>query len=126
MEYTAKILMPHIRRTKKRLGLPDSQKALCIFDVFRAQMGKDFINDLKKKVICIVFMLPSCTDRLQPMDLTVQKIVKDKLKERFQKWYANQISKQLENGNTDQSLTPVDLILISKAIVGRVACPSSC
>lgn len=82
MEYTAKILMPHIRRTKKRLGLPDSQKALCIFDVFRAQMGEDFINDLKKKIICIVFVPPSCTDRLQPMDLTVQKIVKDKLKER--------------------------------------------
>lgn len=101
-------------RTKaiKRLGLPDSQKALCIFDVFRAQMGEDFINDLKKKVnICIVFVPPSCTDRLQPMDLTVQKIVKDKLKERFQKWYANQISKQLENGNTDQTLTPVDLRL---------------
>lgn len=103
--------MPHIRRTKKRLGLPDSQKALCIFDVFRAQMGEDFINDLKKKIICIVFVPPSCTDRLQPMDLTVQKIVKDKLKERFQKSYANQISKQLENGNTDQTLTPVDLRL---------------
>lgn len=39
------------------------------------------------------------------------KIVKDKLKERFQKSYANQISKQLENGNTDQTLTPVDLRL---------------
>lgn len=103
--------MPHIRRTKKRLGLPDSQKALCIFDVFRAQMGEDFINDLKKKIISIVFVPPSCTDRLQPMDLTVQKIVKDKLKERFQKSYANQISKQLENGNTDQTLTPVDLRL---------------
>lgn len=45
-------------------------------------MGEDFVNDLKKKVIRIVFVPPSCTDRLQPMDLTVQKIVKDKLKER--------------------------------------------
>lgn len=73
--------------------------------------GRRFYKWFKEKVICIVFVPPSCTDRLQPMDLTVQKIVKDKLKERFQKSYANQISKQLENGNTDQTLTPVDLRL---------------
>lgn len=44
MEYTANTLIPHVRRAVKRLGLRDSQKALCIFDVSRAQKG-EVIND---------------------------------------------------------------------------------
>jgi hypothetical protein len=66
------------------LSLPSSQKALCIFDVFRAQMGKEFLQELKDNNICIVFVPLSCTDKLQPMDLSVQKVVKDKMKQRFQ------------------------------------------
>lgn len=96
LDYTAKVLLPHIRRTKKRLGLPESQKALCIFHVFRGQMGEEFIVDLKSNGICIVYIPPSCTDRLQPMDLTVQKVVKDKLKERFQKWFKMKIEINFE------------------------------
>lgn len=68
MEYTANTLIPHVRRAVKRLGLRDSQKALCIFNVSRAQMGEVINDDLKKKdyIYCVA---PSCTDRQQPMDL---------------------------------------------------------
>ena len=51
MEYTSRILVPHIEKTKKKLGLPKTQKSLCIFDVFRAQMVNEFIEDLKSKDI---------------------------------------------------------------------------
>ena len=66
-------MLPHIKKTKQKLSLPSSQKALCIFDVFRAQMGKEFLQELKDNNICIVFVPLSCTDKLQPMDLSVQK-----------------------------------------------------
>lgn len=74
MEYTANTLIPHVRRAVKRLGLRDSQKALCIFDVSRAQKGEVINDDLKKKdfIYCIAL---SCTDRQQPMDLYVQAVV---------------------------------------------------
>ena len=111
LQYTKRVLLPHMKKTKKRLGLPESQQALCIFDVFRAQMSEDFLNDLKKHNISIVYVPPSCTDRLQPMDLTVQKVVKDKLKDSFQQWYASKITKQLESGKEICDLKPVDLRL---------------
>lgn len=72
-------------KTKKKLGLPNTQKSLCIFDVFRAQMSSEFVDDLKTKNIEIVYIHvpPSTTDKLQPMDLSIQKVVKDKMKQRF-------------------------------------------
>ncbi|XP_061195962.1 uncharacterized protein LOC133204236 [Saccostrea echinata] len=70
MEYTSRVLVPHMDKTKKKLGLPNTQKSLCIFDVFRAQMSREFVDDLKKtKNIEIVYIPPSTTDKLQPMDL---------------------------------------------------------
>lgn len=74
MEYAANTFIPHVRRAVKRLGLRDSQKALCIFDVSRAQKGEVINDDLKKKdfIYCVAL---SCTDRQQPMDLNVQAVV---------------------------------------------------
>ena len=39
---------------------------------------------------------PSCTDRLQPLDVSVNKAVKEFLCTKFQKWYAAQICCQLD------------------------------
>ena len=71
----------------------------------------EFIEDLKSKDIEIVYIPPSTTDKLQPMDLSIQKVVKDKMKARFQSWYASCISKQLDKGSNVESLKPVDLRL---------------
>jgi hypothetical protein len=89
-------MLPHIKKTKQKLSLPSSQKALCIFNVFRAQMGEEFLPELKDNNICNVFVSLSCTDKLQPMDLSVQKVVKDKMKQRFQMWYSKSLCKQLK------------------------------
>jgi hypothetical protein len=45
-----------------------------------------------------MFVPLSCTDKLQPMDLSVQKVVKDKMKQRFQMWYSKSLCKQLKKG----------------------------
>lgn len=55
MEYTSRVLVPHMDKTKKKLGLPNTQKSLCIFNVFRAQMSREFVDDLKTKNIEIVY-----------------------------------------------------------------------
>ena len=43
------------------------------------------------------------------MDLSIQKVVKDKMKAHFQSWYASCISKQLSQGSDINK--PVDLRL---------------
>ena len=41
--------------------------------------------------INVVLILPNCTDHLQPLDISVNKAVKDKLCGLFQPWYAGEI-----------------------------------
>ena len=38
----------------------------------------------------------NCTDLLQPLDLSVNKPFKDKLRSKFSEWYTQEVSKQLE------------------------------
>ena len=47
----------------------------------------------------------NCTDRLQPMDLSVNKAVKDFMGSKFRDWYATQVQQQLH----EEDITPVNL-----------------
>ena len=88
-----------MKKNKQKLSLPSSQNSLCIFYVFRAQMGEEFLQELK--VVCYTVV---CS--YQPMDLSVQKVVKDKIKQRFQIWYSKSVCKQLEKGIYINDLSP--------------------
>jgi len=115
MDYVNNIILPFIRKIKRTQNLPKDQKSLCIFDVFRAQMGEDFLDLLAEKNIKVVFVPACCTDRLQPLDVSVQKAVKNHLRKSFEEWYSDQIVNQLklhENSDTENELIdPVDLSL---------------
>ena len=52
-------------------------------------------------------MPAGCTDRLQPLDISVNKSAKVFLRSQFQDWYSEQVTKQLSTGN--EELEPVDL-----------------
>ena len=44
-----------------------------------------------------------CTDLFQPLDLSVNKLFKDKLRRGFSEWYTHEVAKQLEDGKqTDE------------------------
>ena len=86
-----------------------SQKVICIIDVFRGQMGKEFLSAMKENDVLVAFVPANCTDRLRPMDLSVQKAVKDRLKDKFNDWYSSQIIRQLDKGTDVKDLEPVNL-----------------
>ena len=50
--------------------------------------------------ILVCYIPPYTTDKLQPMDLTVNKPAQDFLKQKFQEWYSDQILKQLDSSTT--------------------------
>ena len=55
-----------------------------------------------------MFVPPNCTDRLQPLDLSVNKPAKDLLRDKFQQWYSDKVFDQLcKNGNEETSLEPI-------------------
>ena len=59
---------------------------------------------LEDSNVDVVSVLPNCTDRLQPLDISVNKSAEDYLESQFQQWYSDQI---FEQHNDDTSLQPV-------------------
>ena len=56
----------------------------------------------------MVLIPANCTNKLQPLDLSVNKAAKDFLRSKFQNWYAQQICSQIQ-GQAERR--PVDLRL---------------
>ena len=61
--------------------------------------------------INLVIVPSNCTDQLQPLDIIVNKAVKEHLRKQFNNWYSSQVSKQINNGaklqTTDLSMSVV-------------------
>lgn len=107
IEYIDKIIIQHVDSKRKELGLSCNFPALVLFDHFSGQTSQAIINKLD---LMHVLIPRTCTDRLQPMDLSVNKPIKSCLQSSFQKWYASQIQKQIQQ-SPSSSLTPVDIRL---------------
>ena len=79
---------------------------------------------MKTNNVMVVEVSPNCTYRLQPLDLSINKPVKDFLKRKFQSWYADNIAQQLKDS---KAIKPVDLqlalmkLLSTKWIIEAVA-----
>jgi len=61
---------------------------------------------LEDSNIHLVTVPGNCTDRLQPMDLNVNKSVKEFTRSKFWDWYATQVQQQLDEG---KDIASVDL-----------------
>ena len=76
-EYVTKIIIPYVECKRKELKLSENHPALAIFDVFRGQQTDQVSSLLEDNNIYIFNVPPNCTNRLQSMDLSVNKSVKD-------------------------------------------------
>ena len=63
-------------------------------------------------------MPANCTDKLQPMDVSINKPVKDEMKKRFQCCYAGEVHKQLKA----VTLGEVKVDVAAAAIKTKSAC----
>ena len=106
-EYFERIIFPYIEEKRSALKLSSDQPALLIFDNFKAQCTSSLLSLLDSHNVNVVLVPPNCTDRLQPLDLSVNKAAKDFLRRKFREWYAKQVCVQL---NGAQNI-PVDLRL---------------
>ena len=91
------IILPYLMRERKRLNR-STQKTLVIFDVFRGQITYKVLDHFKENNIATVFVPANMTGQLQPLDLTVSGYAKKYCKKKFNEWYMEQISKQLDSG----------------------------
>ena len=72
------------------------QRALLIFDNFKGQCTETLLKLLDENNVSVVLIPPNCTDRLQPLDVSVNKSAKEVLRRKFHAWYAENICAQLE------------------------------
>ena len=98
IEYVYKILIPYVTEKWKELTLAPDYPALALFDTFKGQCTDEVYDLLDQNNILYVFIPANCTDKLQPLDLSVNKAAKDFMRSKFQKWYGNIICQQLDDG----------------------------
>ena len=86
-EYIETVIVLYISRQKADLKFPDDQGSLLIFDNFKAQITSSILTLLDSHYVNVVLIPAKCTDRLQPMDLSVNKAAKNLLCSQFKDWY---------------------------------------
>ena len=92
------VLLQYITEKRESLGLVIDYPALVIFDNFKAQCTPAILTQLDQNSINMVLVPPNCTDRLQPLDISVNKAIKNQLCAEFQSWYARQVLQQRQEG----------------------------
>ena len=55
---------------------------------------------------------PNCTDKLQLLDLSINKPMKDPHKSKFQAWYANEVRNQLKTTSVESIKVEVNLVVV--------------
>ena len=93
------ILLPYVQKKRHALSLDSQHPALVIFDRFKGQCTQKILSLLDENNILFVIVPANCTDRLQPLDVSVNKSAKECLRRQFQQWYSDQVCRQLEQGN---------------------------
>ena len=71
-----------------------------MFDQFKAQTTVRFLKALEDNKILVAEVPANCIDCLQPLDLSVNKSMKNYMKRMFQLWYAEEVKKKLEGKST--------------------------
>jgi len=98
-EYVTNIILPYDNGKRRALKLAREQPALLLFDNFKAQCTSSFLTLLDANNISVVMISPNCTDRLHPLDLSVNKAGNDFLHGQFREWYAKQVCSQMDGNN---------------------------
>ena len=79
LRYFDKVLIPYIDEVRREDNLASTQPALVIFDHFKGQVTDRVFPVLEKNSIMADMVPANCTDRLQPIDLGLNKSIKDSL-----------------------------------------------
>ena len=87
-EYIDNILLPYIKEKRRNLNLADDYPALVLFDNFKVKHTSNLLTLFDQNNINVVLIPANCADRLQPLDVSVNKAVKNQLRTQFQSWYA--------------------------------------
>ena len=100
LEYIHKVILPFIQKKHTELKLPVDHGAMVIYDEFRGQLTDAVHSLLDANHIYVVKVPANCTDHLQPMDLAVNRSIKEFLRRKFRVWYSEEVTRKLAANDT--------------------------
>jgi len=106
ISYIKSVIVPYMTERRRQLGLDVKYSGLVILDEFKGQTTARVLNLLLHNNLLYVIVLPNCTDRLQPLDVSVNRAAKQFLRSKFENWYADSIVTQK---NTGKEIEPVNM-----------------
>ena len=89
LRFIDKVLNLYLQKKTRRAGLLECQKALLILDVFRAHRTTKVQQKLSESNNLVVFAPANCIDRLQPLNLSLNKPFKNEMRKHFVEWYSS-------------------------------------
>ena len=84
IEHLEKIVFPFVVKKREELKLPENQKTILIFDVFKGQKTERVQEVITESDCVCVFVPANMTNYFQPLDLTVNGPAKQLLKGKFE------------------------------------------
>ena len=111
LQYIECIILPYVEKVRDDMGV--NKAALVIMDNFKGQITTSVSSLLEDNNILVTLLPPNTTDLLQPMDISVNKPAKEYLRREFEKWYSEEVMKQLEGKDLENleeaELEPINM-----------------
>ena len=98
LKLVREIINPYIVKKRIELKLPEEQKTLVIWDVFKGQMTPAIKRELQSLNIELVPVPANMTHFFQPLDLTVNGSAKKFIRRKFITYYSSEVKNQLDSG----------------------------
>ena len=117
IRYIKKIVVPFVSSTREALKPDIAYPVLAIIDGFRGQTTESVMDLLKENNIVALRVSSNCTDKLQPINISVNKPIKDMMRSNFQTWYASKVAEQLE----EVSVANVNVDILATVIKPKCA-----
>lgn len=87
-QYIDHIIVSYVESTREMLG--EEKAAVVIINNFKGQVTPRVLDLLDSNDIHVCRLPPNTTDRLQPLDISVNKPAKDYMKREFKRWYSSE------------------------------------
>ena len=102
--YVNKVLLPFIQTREKLCDCMCHTPLLRYLMSFKGQQTPTLLGLLERNSIYHITVPAYCTDKLRPLEWSVNNPFKDEMKQHCQTWYAEEVGKQLGNGIATQDV----------------------
>ena len=108
--YINSILLPYNQSIQKKRETTSA--ALVVFDRFKGQCTPRILSLLSNNNIHVAVVPGNCTDRLQPLDISINKPAKEFLRSKFQEWYSEKIRDSMESKKNPAEVVDLKLSIV--------------